>query len=567
MMTGPPAKRQKIAPSVGGEGSTLPGSRMLHQTVLVMLFLVRVGARSTDAVTASLSQIGSIVQAHVDSAFHKYHEMISCKLENVQGQIEGLRHEVRQLTLLHSNRWADHPIRVQPNQEHTAADGSNSSTRLSFQNVLRSPIYTDKNIITEDNAGIKVAIFEGDTMITSGPLSRAKVEILVLRGDFTNKCGQNWTTEDFDKHVVQGRDGKDLVLGSARLINGEVELSQIRFKEGSCRTSSRKFTVAARVCWDGKTAIRVHEAIMEPVTVLDRRNESNKKSHPPRLHDDVYRLEKISKNGDYHKRLQEAQIYTVEDFLKALNKDPDNLCKVLKMNSQHNSWSKLTKHAREYVLEDRQELKPYLSEDGSVMLLFNCVYDLVGAMYFGDYVASENFDSHLKVLTNKLKDQAYNILEDIPPTYVMKGNIPEQICSGQDLPPDEFNHVTQVSYPNATHLTTTASIDPFTRYYQGTGTPLLGKQQMVTNSIVPQQDAQRRTEASPFEFASTHGFQPNGFSGASTSSQLNIEPHHLLPQPHLKAPVTVPPAWTTTTSQTQPWNDEHEQEPGCSFIP
>lgn len=39
-------------------------------------------------------------------------------------------------------------------------------------------------------------------------------------------------------------------------------------------------------------------------------------------------LEKISKDGDYHKRLQNTQIYAVKDFLKALNKDPNNLREV-----------------------------------------------------------------------------------------------------------------------------------------------------------------------------------------------------------------------------------------------
>jgi hypothetical protein len=118
----------------------------------------------------------------------------------------------------------------------------------------------------------------------------------------------------------------------------------------------------------------------------------------------------------------------VEDFLKALNKNPDDLSKVnniysdvslvlvvnlcwicvlmspslglqvLQMKRQCNSWLKLTKHAREYILEDPQELKPYISEDRSVMLLFNCVYDLVGAMFDGvGYVASEIFDSSQKV--------------------------------------------------------------------------------------------------------------------------------------------------------------------------
>jgi len=112
-------------------------------------------------------------------------------------------------------------------------------------------------------------MFQGDNVVTSGALSGAKVEILVLRCEFSNKCRDNWTEDDFDKHIMQGRDGQDLVLGTEWLTNGEVELSQIRFKEGSCR---KKVIIAARVCKSEKTSGRVQEAIMKPVLVLDRRN-------------------------------------------------------------------------------------------------------------------------------------------------------------------------------------------------------------------------------------------------------------------------------------------------------
>jgi hypothetical protein len=55
---------------------------------------------------------------------------------------------------------------------------------------------------------------------------------------------------------------------------------------------------------------------------------ANEKSHPPKLDDKVHRLEEIAINGIYCKRLVEKGIKTVKDFLKALNKDPDNLANV-----------------------------------------------------------------------------------------------------------------------------------------------------------------------------------------------------------------------------------------------
>jgi hypothetical protein len=141
---------------------------------------------------------------------------------------------------------------------------------LRFLNNWKPPIYTDKDITDENNVSIKVAVFEGDKRITTGPLSKAEIEILVLYGGFYKKFHDSWTEEEFDKHTVQGRDGQMLVLGTVQLINGEGDLSQIRFKEGSCR---KKFSMAARFCSSEKISGRVCEAVMEPIEVKDRRNE------------------------------------------------------------------------------------------------------------------------------------------------------------------------------------------------------------------------------------------------------------------------------------------------------
>jgi len=50
-----------------------------------------------------------------------------------------------------------------------------------------------------------------------------------------------------------------------------------------------------------------------------------KKHYPPALKDDVWRLEKIGKDGSFHKRLSAAGIYTVEDFLRLGVRDSQRL--------------------------------------------------------------------------------------------------------------------------------------------------------------------------------------------------------------------------------------------------
>lgn len=50
-----------------------------------------------------------------------------------------------------------------------------------------------------------------------------------------------------------------------------------------------------------------------------------KKHYPPALHDEVWRLDKIGKDGAFHKRLNLAHIMTVEDFLRLVVMDPQRL--------------------------------------------------------------------------------------------------------------------------------------------------------------------------------------------------------------------------------------------------
>lgn len=50
-----------------------------------------------------------------------------------------------------------------------------------------------------------------------------------------------------------------------------------------------------------------------------------KKHYPPALRDDVWRLEKIGKDGAFHKKLSAAGIVTVEDFLRIMVRDSGGL--------------------------------------------------------------------------------------------------------------------------------------------------------------------------------------------------------------------------------------------------
>ena len=57
-----------------------------------------------------------------------------------------------------------------------------------------------------------------------------------------------------------------------------------------------------------------------------------KKHYPPALADEVWRLDKIGKDGAFHKKLQRNGIKTVEDFLRNYMMDQQKLRNVILFN-------------------------------------------------------------------------------------------------------------------------------------------------------------------------------------------------------------------------------------------
>jgi hypothetical protein len=57
------------------------------------------------------------------------------------------------------------------------------------------------------------------------------------------------------------------------------------------------------------------------------------------------------------------------------------------MKKLNSSWEKMVKHAMECCPADNHELIAYRNEAANAVLFFNCVYDLVGAEFVGDYIS------------------------------------------------------------------------------------------------------------------------------------------------------------------------------------
>ena len=151
------------------------------------------------------------------------------------------------------------------------------SLQLKFVNNLSLPVFTGARIEGEDCSNIQVALIDaitGQTVI-SGPESLAKVEIVVLEGDFDGDENDNWTVEEFKNNIVREREGKKPLLTGDAFVNlkeGTGFVSEVSFTDNSSWTRSRRFRLGARVV-DKIDGTSIREAKTESFIVRDHRGE------------------------------------------------------------------------------------------------------------------------------------------------------------------------------------------------------------------------------------------------------------------------------------------------------
>ncbi|KAG5536815.1 hypothetical protein RHGRI_024295 [Rhododendron griersonianum] len=320
------------------------------------------------------------------------------------------------------------------------------SLQLQFLPKISLPIFTGSRIEGEDCNALTVALVDGLTgqVVYSGPESSAKVEIVVLEGDFDGDERGNWTLEEFNNNIVRERIGKKPLLTGDLFLALEAGIGlvgEVSFTDNSSWTRSRKFRLGARVV-DNFEGVRVKEAKTESFIVRDHRGELDdqgdtpdkdyydletyinrgehgtfvplqsdeplifsgclcawfekkigttdfeiiegpmtigemfpffkgmvfeygvdaasedmeivyKKHHPPSLDDEVWRLEKIGKDGAFHKRLNREKVNSVKDFLILLFLDPTRLRNILGTGMSTKMWEVTVDHAQTCILDPR----------------------------------------------------------------------------------------------------------------------------------------------------------------------------------------------------------------------
>ncbi|CAL5362089.1 unnamed protein product [Camellia sinensis] len=281
------------------------------------------------------------------------------------------------------------------------------SLQLQFLNKLSPPVLTGKKIEGEEDTSIGVALVDGLTgqVVNTGPEASAKVQIVVLDTDVNGYDGDNWTPEEFKNKIVGEREGqKQLLMGDVylNLKEGCGFIGNIYFKHTKCWMTKKEFRLGARIV-DGFDGIEVREARTEPFIVEDSRGKLYKKHHPPALSDPVWRLEKIAKDGAFHKRLTKDDIITVEDFLRLLNIDLERLKKILGVRMSAKMWDIIVNHARTCILDKRAYLYCPPSSQQKTTVVFNVVGQLIGLLIEQQLISVDK-------LSVTEKDDAHNLV-------------------------------------------------------------------------------------------------------------------------------------------------------------
>ncbi|KAK1430032.1 hypothetical protein QVD17_12493 [Tagetes erecta] len=294
----------------------------------------------------------------------------------------------------------------------------NTSLQLRFEANLPTTFFTGGRIECKDQKAAKLVLFDvnSNRIVSSGPFSSLKVEIVPLDGDFVADDEEDWSEKDFDAKVICARDGRrPLITGDlvVTLQNGVADLGELCFTDNSSWRRSRKFMIGARVRKDACVGSRIREAKSQAFMVKDHRGEAYKKHHPPSLGDDVWRLEKIAKDGVFHKLLASNRICTVKDFLQMYVTNESSLRKVLGGLS-NKTWELIIKHAKDCVLDD----KVYIYRHGAdgIGLLLNSVMTVVGATFDGQSFLPLDKLSVLQMpVVETLKQQVYKELHAMVP--------------------------------------------------------------------------------------------------------------------------------------------------------
>lgn len=288
---------------------------------------------------------------------------------------------------------------------------TSKNLQLQFTTRLSLPIFTGSKIEGQGTLSLSIALVDSFTreVVVTGKESQLKVELVVLEGDFQGGEDNEWTAQEFNNNILREREGKRPLLSgdvSVGLDRGIGTVADVSFTDNSSWTRSRKFRLGARTEDGYFNGVRVCEAKTECFVVKDHRGELYKKHHPPVLEDEVWRLEKIGKEGAFHKRLNKEKIVTVKDFLTRLHLDAPRLRKILGGGMSTKIWEVAVEHAKTTCIKSDKVHIYYLDSPSKTAIVFNVVGEVRG-LISEKFVSVDDFTEKEKAEAHAAVKQAY----------------------------------------------------------------------------------------------------------------------------------------------------------------
>lgn len=213
----------------------------------------------------------------MDSALRKY--IVSAKRYAISPWFKEIVLLIRNFHTIHTPSCLLDQICRNSGKEPCSSDPKSIQLQLQlkFLNAISLPVFTGTRIEGDSGTSVEVALVDVHTgeVVSNGAWSSAKVEIVVLEGDFDGDEGDNWTLNEFANNIVREREGKKpLLTGDVILTlnNGMGSVGDISFTDNSSWTRSRKFRLGARLL-DDAGGLRIREARTDPFVVRDHRGE------------------------------------------------------------------------------------------------------------------------------------------------------------------------------------------------------------------------------------------------------------------------------------------------------
>jgi len=248
--------------------------------------------------------------------------------------------------------------------------------KLAFRTPPQLPIFTGSKIEGATGAPLEIVLVDADTGSPAALPQALRVELVPLFGDFPPDGREDWAPEEFQKGIVKEREGKrPLLTGDVGLTmrEGRATVGELQFTDNSSWVRCRRFRIGVRVVPGSYDGARIQEAMTAAFVVRDHRGELYRKHYPPVLGDEVWRLEKIGKEGAFHRKLRHNNVVTVQEFVRMLMVKPDELRAILGEGMTDRMWEVTTNHAR--TCEPDDKVFVYAAPHGTIYV--NSVFKLV----------------------------------------------------------------------------------------------------------------------------------------------------------------------------------------------